>query len=121
MQYLVDIGRLSPELLYNPLMLKHLLMMCLIICTLGYGSVWAFDGHYDGLTQHEDTSSATGQGDDGEDHSSCDHCCHASAHLTGLWANQPAISIPDANSVWSHYHTSYHSILTGPPGRPPKS
>jgi hypothetical protein len=102
-------------------MYKILLMVCLVTCTLGYGSVWAFDGHFDESMLHENSSNAMGQGDDDEDHSSCDHCCHASAHLTGLWANQPGISIPDRNSVWLPYLISYNSILTVPPGHPPQS
>ena len=102
-------------------MLRYLLTLFLIICTVGYGSVWAFDGHFDEWTQHEGMAAAADHGDEGEEHSSCDHCCHATAHLTGLCANQPALSIPDASSVWSHYPDSYNSVLTGPPGRPPRS
>jgi hypothetical protein len=102
-------------------MFRHLLTLWLITCTIGYGSVWAFDGHLEELTQHEELSSATDHGEDGDDHSSCDHCCHASAHLTGMWANQPCISIPDSNSIWPHYHKLYFSTQTGPPGHPPQS
>ena len=102
-------------------MLRYLLALCLITCTVGYSSVWAFDGHFEEWTPHEEMSGATDHGEDGEDHSSCDHCCHAAAHLTGLWANQPVLSIPETGGVWSHYHNAYHSILTGPPDHPPKS
>ena len=102
-------------------MLRHLLTFCLVISTLGYGSVWAFDGHFDEWTQHEEMAGATDHGEEDEDHSSCDHCCHATAHLTGLCTNQQTLSIPDASRVWSHYPDAYNSILTGPPGRPPRS
>ena len=33
-------------------MLKRFLLLWLIISTLGYGSVWAFDGHIDETNQH---------------------------------------------------------------------
>lgn len=102
-------------------MLRRLLMLWLITCTIGYGSVWAFDGHYDELSPHEEIPGSTGHGDDGEDHSSCDHCCHASAHLTGMWANQPCITIPDSGNIWPRYHKLHYSVLTDPPGHPPKS
>jgi len=77
------------------------------------------------VTPHEQTSSAAAhgeageQGEEGEVHSGCDHCCHASAHLTGMWADQPDLSIPDTNSVWPRYHKLYYSISGGPPHHPP--
>ena len=103
-------------------MLKSILMIWLITCTVGYGSVWAFDGHIDGAAEHQELIGDMDHApnDDG-DNPACDHCCHASAHLTGMWANQPGISIPDTNTVWPHYHNLYFSILTGPPGHPPKA
>jgi len=48
-------------------MLRPLLLLCLIISTLGYGSVWAFDGHFDEWTQHETMSGTTDHGEEGED------------------------------------------------------
>jgi len=57
--------------------------------TLGYGSVWAFDGHIDAVENHQSVTGDVNNASDEEgEHSSCDHCCHASAHLMALWSSQ---------------------------------
>jgi len=72
------------------MMLKRLLMFWLIISTLGYGSVWAFDGHAYELNEHQRVAGDVGHSPDGDgDHHSCDHCCHASAHTMALSPFQP--------------------------------
>jgi hypothetical protein len=102
-------------------MYRCLLTSWLVICSIGYGSAWAYDGHFDPFSQHGGMPGAMSLAEDGGDHLSCDHCCHASAHLIGMWANQPVFSLPDASTVWPHYRTMHYSILGSPPGRPPRA
>jgi len=104
-------------------MLKQFLTIWLIVCTLGYGAVWAFDGHINQAETHPLVDeNPTGMVDalNDHDHHNCDHCCHASAHIVALRAYE-------SDSVFSrvhHSHFSYrqsllvHSVL--PLLRPPK-
>jgi hypothetical protein len=56
-------------------MLKRLLVIWLIVSTLGYGSVWAFDGHLDAVEDHQSVIGDMNNAPDEEgEHSSCDHC-----------------------------------------------
>ena len=62
--------------LYTDSVLKRLLIICLVISTLGYGSVGAFDGHADEVNEHQGVVGYAGHSpDNDEDHPSCDHCC----------------------------------------------
>jgi hypothetical protein len=102
-------------------MYRYLLTVWLVACTIGYSAAWAFDGHFEGLSQHQDMPGSADHAGDGGQHSSCDHCCHAFAHLAGLWANQPEISLPASSRPWPRSRTLHASILTGPPGHPPRT
>lgn len=108
-------------IVYTDLMIKRLLMMCLIICTAGYGSVWAFEGHIDEAAEHQaiaDHSSHMPGGDG--DQSSCDHCCHASAHITALLPSQTGNISPVAGNNHTPYRHTLFFNTTTPPERPPQ-
>jgi len=102
-------------------MLKRFLMLWLIISTLGYGSVWAFDGHIDEINQHQDVVSDVdhSRGDDG-DHPSCDHCCHASAHTVAMSPFQTSTTYPGADIGSTPYRHSLSFLSVAPPDRPPR-
>jgi hypothetical protein len=102
-------------------MLKRFLMIWLIISTLGYGSVWAFDGHIDTVAEHQDVVGDVDHAPtDNEDHPPCDHCCHASAHLMALWSDQFATAYPGSGTGYTPYLQSLSFNITSPPDRPPQ-
>ena len=102
-------------------MLKRILMIWLIISTLGYGSVWAFDSHIDEVTEHQEIVDDIGRtSHDDEDQSSCDHCCHASAHMLALWPVQSATVCPDACSIHTPYLHTLSFNTPSQPERPPQ-
>jgi len=102
-------------------MLKRLLMIWLIISTLGYGSVWAFDGHLDAVKDHQSvTGDVNNAPDEDGDQSSCDHCCHASAHLMALWSTQSGAARPVAGTGNTPYLLTPTFNITSPPDRPPQ-
>jgi len=102
-------------------MLKSILMIWLITCTVGYGSVWAFDGHIDGAAEHQELIGDMDHApnDDG-DNPACDHCCHASAHIMALWPAQSAIAYPGSGTGYTPYLHTLPFITTSPPDRPPQ-
>ncbi|MEA2095037.1 MAG: hypothetical protein U9P11_10825 [Pseudomonadota bacterium] len=96
-------------------------MIWLIICTLGYGSVWAFDGHlHEGEEHQRVTGDVSHAADEDGDHPSCDHCCHASAHLMALWSAQPGTAYTGAGSGYTPYRQLLSFHTTSPPERPPQ-
>lgn len=102
-------------------MLRALILGWLIICTFGYGSVWAFDSHIDVPGQHESHVDAQNNLTDSADHPPCDHCCHAASHMTGLWSGQAMAYVQGANTVVSFNHAPYYFLPTDPPDHPPRS
>lgn len=103
-------------------MLKQLLMVWLIFCTVGYGSAWAFDGHIDEAGEHRVAVGDVGHAPDAdEEHPTCDHCCHASAHIMALC---PA-SLGSLHAYMATGSTPYQQSIffhsTAPPDRPPRS
>ncbi len=106
-------------------MLKKLIITCLVISTFGYGMAWAFDGHWDDsqaqygaqVGQHADHESpATDQ----HDTASCDHCCHANAHLTGLAVTGTGGLSADCSNIYSTYTATLISFLDNPASPPPR-
>ena len=103
-------------------MLKRLLMLWLITSILGYGSAWAFDGCVDEAAEHQDVVGDMGNtpNEDGG-HPSCDHCCHASAHIMALWPSQAGTTFPDIGIGYTPYRLTVSFNTTTPPDRPPRS
>ena len=100
-------------------MFRHFLSIWLIVCTLGYSSAWAFDVHSEETVQQEVMSTDIEQIADSDNEPACDHCCHAAAHMMGLWST-PSLNILSGSNInnWSYLY-SYLSLqikpLKGPP------
>ena len=110
------------DIMYTAVMFKRLLMIWLIISTLGYGSVWAFDGHVDELNEHQDIVGDVGHSPDGDgDNLSCDHCCHASAHTMALSPFQSGTDYSGTCTGFTPYRYTLSFLSTAPPDRPPRS
>ena len=102
-------------------MLKRFLMIWLITSTLGYGSVWAFDGHLDAVDEHQGVTGDLNNAPDEEgEQSSCDHCCHASAHLMALFSSQSGTAYPVAGTGNTPYRHTLSFLTISPPDRPPR-
>lgn len=103
-------------------MFKRLLMLWLIICTVGYGSVSAFDGHIDELAEHQGVvGDVEHTPDEDGDHPSCDHCCHASAHTMALSPFQSDTAYSGTCTGFTPYRYTLSFLTTAPPDRPPRS
>jgi len=101
---------------------KRLFMLWLIVSTLGYGSVWAFDGHVDEADEHQDVAGYMGHSpDDDGDHPACDHCCHASAHTMALLPFQISTPYSGTCTGYTPYLHTLSFNTTSPPDRPPRS
>jgi hypothetical protein len=106
-------------------MLKKFIIICLVISTFGYGMAWAFDGHWD--VPQTQAGASFGQQENGDnpepDHhndASCDHCCHASAHLVGIAADGSGGSLASRDKICSAYTATMISFLNIPVSPPPK-
>jgi len=109
-------------IMYTVLMFKRLLMIWLITSILGYGSVWAFDGHVDEVNEHQDNVGSVGHApDDDGDQAACDHCCHASAHTMALTPFQSSTDYSGACIGFTPYRYTISFLSTAPPDQPPRS
>ncbi len=103
-------------------MLRQFLIIWLIVSTLGYGTVWAMDTHWNENSQYAavqdgDVSSQ----DDNKDGPFSDHCCHGIIHLLGIL---PATTIipPSVNTkLETPLTSSHHPWAAAPPLQPPRS
>lgn len=101
---------------------KCLFMLWLIVSTLGYGAVWAFDGHIDVANGHQGVLGDVGHSPDDEgDHPACDHCCHASAHAMALLPFQISTAYSGTCTGYTPYLGTRSFNTTAPPDRPPRS
>ena len=108
--------------LYTDSVLKRLLIICLVISTIGYGSVGAFDGHADEVNEHQGVVGYAGHSpDNDEDHPSCDHCCHASAHTMALSPFQSSAAYSGSCTGNTPYHNTLSFLSAAPPDRPPRN
>jgi hypothetical protein len=96
-------------------------MIWLITSILGYGSVWAFDGHADEFNEHQGVVGNVDQTpDDDGGQSACDHCCHASAHIIALWPADSSTAYPGVCAGYTPYLHTLSFNTYSPPDRPPQ-
>lgn len=102
-------------------MFKRFLMAWLILCTLGYGSVWALDGHVDEAAEHHKVFDDAGAAPEGEDGcTGCDHCCHAAAHIVALCPTAIVTPLPGTDTGFTPYTLQVQFQSSAPPDRPPQ-
>jgi len=93
------------------LYLKRLMLSILMLCTLGYGSAWAFDEHVISERLHiSDASEVHSE----TDHAASDHCGHTSAHIVGLFNHITlsfAVNKPPAYTELLQGFNSYVPLL----------
>jgi len=117
--------------------LKKTLLFMLVLCTLGYGSAWAYDGHAVDLNRDALTTATADTADmrlhfanehNVEQHSEqtpaanvdCDHCAHISAHLLAIFPHNGYLcSINQSSELLELSETSV-SFIVSPDLRPPR-
>jgi len=117
--------------------LKKILLSMLIICTLGYGSAWAYDGHAVELTDEAqalldaamDANNANMPSADLNNQSAeqpsaasvdCDHCAHISAHLLAIFSNNGYLCSANQSSERLELSETFVSFIVSPDFRPPR-
>jgi hypothetical protein len=100
--------------------LRRLIAFVLILSVFGYGTAWAFHWHAPAVSDaaHAEQADATGHNDAG----GCDHCCHASAHFTGLTHRplQLFVSVTGQQRVRPNL-AAYIKREAAPPLKPPQT
>lgn len=112
----------------------------LVICTLGYGSAWAYDGH---AVEMGDASSVAlvtvaaisdVSNSDPSNHQNaeqspqkptvasadCDHCCHISAHMMAIFMRSGYLCSVNQSSELHELSETFVSFIISPDLRPPR-
>jgi hypothetical protein len=123
---------------WNMAGLKKTLLFMLVICTLGYSSAWAYDGHAVELGNDATAAVdmvATGTmllplSDHGSEQSQeqtsvadagcCDHCCHISAHLNAIFTQNGYLCSVNQSSELLEFSEIFISYIVSPDLRPPR-
>ncbi len=105
--------------------LRKLLLTLLVLCTLGYSSAWAFDGHAleADNTLSDASISVTPDKHDAEHastDSACDHCGHISAHLQAIFTQNGYLCSLNQSSDSLEYFEHFTSLISSPDLRPPR-
>ncbi len=105
----------------------------LVLCTLGYGSAWAYDGHAvelnsdasavidvvavdmasHSLTEHDSEQVPAANAD-------CDHCAHISAHLMAIFSQSGYLCSINQSSAVPELSETFASYIISPDLRPPR-
>lgn len=104
--------------------MKSVICILLSLSVLAAGLVWSADGHALTGEDHEHETSFSIQIDDQDDdpvEPSCDHHCHAGAHLVALPVNSISDFIPLDGSSLNQPSPGINSPHNESPYRPPSS
>jgi len=55
------------------------------------------------------------------DESSCDHFCHVTAHMLGIFSQTPTLTNVGASVSFIITHEVFHSLTQDPPSEPPRT
>ncbi len=113
--------------------LKKILLFMLVICTLGYGSAWAYDGHAVELNSDASVvldaaavdivSHSAGESDSEhapDTSTDCDHCAHISAHLMAIFSQSGYLCSVNQSSELLELSETFVSLIVSPDLRPPR-
>ena len=104
-----------------PVMLRRVLVSVLALAVLGYGSAWAFSGVGSAAAEHSLSVHYAPADDADHAGASCDHGCHASAHLLGLHQRPLTLVSTKAEKPTPAVRLSVSTNPLPPPLRPPRS
>ncbi len=115
--------------------LKKTLLFMLVLCTLGYGSAWAYDGHAvelngeapvivtaDAASLHFVNEQSAGPHSEQAPAANvdCDHCGHISAHLLAIFPHNGYLCSINQSSELLELSESFVSFIVSPDLRPPR-
>jgi hypothetical protein len=106
--------------------LRKILLFTLVICTLGYGSAWAYDGHAVDIDKDvKVTVVSISSGDQSSEQSSsadviCDHCGHVTAHLQAIFPQNGYLCSVNQSSELLELSEDLTSLSVSPDLRPPR-
>ena len=101
-------------------MFKRLVIIWLIVCSFGYATAWAFDSHIEKVDQDSSRVYNNLQSDMDMEHSSCDHCCHAGAHLLAVLSSFSLPGLSADSGTFAPYRQSWSGLHFSPSERPPR-
>jgi len=76
---------------------------------------------FDAETHHHASLAPEDGNRDALGDTSCDHCCHAPAHLLGVLPHHPKLPLSGLSVPRAGYKRVWHSHIASPPVRPPKT
>ncbi len=117
--------------------LRKTLLFVLVLCTLGYGSAWAYDGHAVAINDNDhaivDMASAgmahSATSDQHPEQSpeqtpaagvDCDHCAHIAAHLLAIFPHNGYLCGVNQSSKLLELSETSVSFIVSPDLRPPR-
>ncbi len=113
--------------------LKKILLTILVLCTLGYGSAWAYDDHAVELGDEHPVSfdASSVLNDDNFDASpsseqasnadlACDHSCHIFAHLQAIFTQTRSLDSVNQSSELFEFFEMSVSYIVSPDIKPPR-
>ena len=102
-------------------MLRRALVIWLLLSHVAYGLSAVADGHWERTAASGGPSLHNHGAGEPQDETGCDHCCHASSHLTALLF-MPEPSLPGGRDGARRLASSaLESFPIPPPRRPPKA
>jgi hypothetical protein len=102
-------------------MLRRALVIWLLLSHVAYGFSAVADGHWERPAGNGGASPHTHGAGEPQDETGCDHCCHASSHLTAL-VFMPEPSVPGGgDGARGLASPALESFPIPPPRRPPKA
>lgn len=103
-------------------MLRKFLTIWLIVSTLGYGTAWAMDTHWNNTSQPAAVHDGGMSGhDDSTNGPFSDHCCHGIIHLLGMLPTTYIIPLSVNTQLETPLTSSHHPWAAAPPLQPPRS
>ena len=105
--------------------MKHATIQFLIFAILSSGLAWSSNSHSEAFLGHTSEAlflnvvdvDSLDQSDDILD----DHCCHATAHMAGLFSLSKEVFYIPRHSVSSYSVNRFYSLIITPPTPPPTS
>lgn len=105
--------------------MKHAIILFLIFAILSSGLAWSFDSHSEAFFGHASEAGFLNVADadpvDQPDDILDDHCCHATAHMAGLFSPSKEVFYIPRHSASTYSSSRFYSVSIAPPTPPPTS
>ncbi len=100
--------------------MKHATILFLIFAILSSGLAWSLDSHSEAFFGHaSEAGFLNGDPSDQPDDVINDHCCHATAHMAGLFSPSKEVFNMPQHHTASYASSRFYSLSIAPPTPPP--